>query len=206
MVNTLRMTVETHFEVDSLAEVRQFVFLLLDPNLMEYAAMEEHHKHVLDLFICMTSVPEPLQDALAQWFQNLPADQFETMHHVFHMYITIKISHATVSEDRTLELNKVFPAVKLLGLFHRANATLKLLPPDAYYNDAVNKYVNMDQDYRRWRYWDHRQPRQAFSFCKYSWILNAESKAEVIQVRGSPHFSRRPLLYMLAPPPLRRRW
>ena len=49
LVKTLRMTTESHFDSHSLVEMRQFIVLLLDPSLIEYACEETHQRQVLDL-------------------------------------------------------------------------------------------------------------------------------------------------------------
>jgi hypothetical protein len=193
LVKTLKMTVATHFNNESLADIRQFIVLLLDPNLMEYSATPEYQPYVLNIFECITERPSTLQDILVKWFQNgFSRDAFEMMHHVFHTYITVRISSATISDDRRLGLDIIFPAVKMLGLFHRANVHLGWLQPKDYYNDAVNAHINMREDYMRWRYWNPpRQGHERMSFCSYPWILNAESKAEVIRHDGRRQMNER---------------
>jgi hypothetical protein len=102
LVKNLKMTTATHFDAEALESMRQFMFLLLDPNLMEYAATEELQGQVKNLCECMTTVPEALQDTLVNWFKTLESDLFEMMHHCFHTYITVCIASATESESRAL--------------------------------------------------------------------------------------------------------
>jgi len=84
-------------------------------------------------------------------------------------------------------LDTIFPAVKMLALLHKANEQQKFAEPAEFYNDAVNQLVNMKEDYGRWKYWQsERERRQTakFSFCTYSFILDAHSKSVIIKSDG----------------------
>ena len=195
LVKTLRMTTESHFDSHSLVEMRQFIVLLLDPSLIEYACEETHQRQVLDLMFCMTSIPEKtgMQELLVSWLAKLGEEVFTGLLTVFHMYITVRITSATVDEhDRRIGLDSIFPAVKMLALLHKANEKFELgyAGDEDFYNDAVNELVNMKEDYsRRWLYWVPEAQRRRlsgtqFSFCNYPFILNAYSKSVVIQTDG----------------------
>ena len=112
LVKTLRMTVGTHYNEFSLVEMRQFMLLLMDPGLMEYACEEDKQQYVMDLMLCATSIPDTLQDVLANWLQSLGEDDLTMLLAVFQTYITVKITAATVDEQhRVIGLDTIFPAV-----------------------------------------------------------------------------------------------
>lgn len=191
LVKNLRLMAGTHYTEFSLVEMRQFMVLLMDPSLMEYACEEEKQRRVLDLMYCATSVPESLQQVLTNWLQQLDEGNFSMLLAVFQSYITVKITAATVSDQhRVISLDTIFPAVKMLGLLHKANATLGYMQPEDFYNDAVNQLVNMKEDYKRWEYWvDEDERHTKFSFCSYSFILDAHSKSIVIRSDGERQMS-----------------
>eukprot|EP01043_Picozoa_sp_COSAG02_P045858 COSAG02_NODE_4235_length_5605_cov_100.933527_2_plen_820_part_00 len=186
LVKNLRMMAGTHYSEFSLVEMRQFMVLLMDPSLMEYACESEKQPRVLDLMYCATSVPDSLQVVLTNWLKQLDEGDFSMLLAVFQSYITVKITAAAVSDEhRGITLDTIFPAVKMLGLLHKANETLGFMQPEDFYNDAVNQLVNMKDDYKRWEYWvseDERHPK--FSFCSYPFILDAHSKSIVIRSDG----------------------
>eukprot|EP01043_Picozoa_sp_COSAG02_P054824 COSAG02_NODE_6269_length_3693_cov_9.040345_1_plen_859_part_00 len=186
LVKNLRMMAGTHYTEFSLVEMRQFMVLLMDPSLMEYACEDEKQRRVLDLMYCATSVPDSLQEVLTNWLKQLDEGDFSMLLAVFQSYITVKITAATVSDEhRVISLDTIFPAVKMLGLLHKANETLGFMQPEDFYNDAVNQIVNMKEDYKRWEYWvDEDERHTKFSFCAYSFILDAHSKSIVIRSDG----------------------
>jgi hypothetical protein len=193
LVKNLRMTAGTHYNEFALVEMRQFMVLLMDPSLMEYACEEEKQRRVLDLMYCATSVPESLQDVLTNWLRQLDEGDFSMLLAVFQTYITVKITAATVGDEhRMIGLDTIFPAVKMLALLHKANEKLGFIEPEDFYNDAVNQLVNMKEDYGRWQYWLEERDRRSsarFSFCAYSFILDAHSKSVIIRSDGERQMS-----------------
>lgn len=101
--------------------------------------------------------------------------------------ITISIVSGTFS-GKDIET-----AVRVLDVFNDAN-NLKIVKERVdyreFYNDAINKEVNLNQHYETWivereRYRVQNRPfdrLHAFTLCSFPWILDSANKAELLKI------------------------
>eukprot|EP00761_Pharyngomonas_kirbyi_P013978 gb/GECH01014008.1/.p1 GENE.gb/GECH01014008.1/~~gb/GECH01014008.1/.p1 ORF type:complete len:721 (+),score=180.72 gb/GECH01014008.1/:1-2163(+) len=153
--------------------LRVFVILFENPWFME----PEQHNILANIFSAIKGLPETSKSTLVLWWSNSKAEHMQHMVSLVHQFITVQMySRQYVSQS-------IADAVMVLELFYRANSTYSLIEYQEFYNDAVNNILDFRQDYIRWlkNRDKNRQDFSAFSFSKYPFILDPNSKSKILE-------------------------
>ncbi|GJP52902.1 hypothetical protein CLOM_g12065 [Closterium sp. NIES-68] len=163
------------------AVMRSLLFLLDSPFLMD----PEHHPLYRRLCKLLLDLPplarQQLVSTLASYEREHLQQLVETAQHV----ITIQLYES----QRLVETVRL--ATRVLGIFFAANQRGHQLPHSAFYNDAINsdEFVDLEQDYTKWKHRDRYL--DPFTLCEHPYILEAASKAAVLQVESRIEMSHR---------------
>lgn len=153
-------------------QLRGYVVLLESPGFRE--------TEYADAFRNMTRGVARFSPAvrahLAKWYSEYPLERLENLVSVVQQYITVRWYMMERLQD-------VAGAVVLLGILHDANErraaqdpNARVIPFEAFYNDAVNQELNIKDDYRRWR------AKAGFAFAHHSFIFDPAAKSRLLQV------------------------
>ncbi|CAI5461354.1 unnamed protein product [Closterium sp. Yama58-4] len=161
--------------------MRSLLFLLDSPFLME---PENHplYRRLCKLLLDLPPLPrQQLICTLASYERGHLQQVVETAQHV----ITIQLYET----HRLVDTVKL--ATRVLGIFFSANERGHQLPHSAFYNDAMNsdEFVDLEQDYTKWKHRDRYL--DPFTLCEHPYILEAASKAAVLQVESRVEMSHR---------------
>jgi hypothetical protein len=119
------------------------------------------------------AAPRSIRDQLKLAFKNVIG--------LFNQFITLRIlanlekvgSGYTPNSD-----DAVCNATKCLSICYDLNEKIKLLHFSEFYNDAVNDTLEIKDDFPQWK------AKKGFSFCNFSFILNAAIKCDVLKVES----------------------
>ena len=158
-------------------ELRQMVIALLNPYLLDEEASNLFRKTTL----AVASLSDDLKRHLQSWLAAAPQKHLSNMVATLQSYILVRtIEYPDLDPHRD---NPIISAVRTLQVFHRANgerggAKEPPLPDRDFYNDAVNRpeFIDLVEDYQIWM----QEPGNAFSFCKYPFLLDAATKADIV--------------------------
>lgn len=114
--------------------------------------------------------------SIGKWLDAYPEEELMHLNYLLQQFITINLCDLSSSGI----VNDVMRGVKLLELVFTSNLRVQRLTKSDFYNDAVNKEVDLRHQYDIWMRFNGQQ----FSFIDYSWILDAASKATLLQLES----------------------
>eukprot|EP00944_MAST-04C_sp_MAST-4C-sp1_P002784 g2784.t1 len=191
---------KTMTQWDDPYELRGFFILMLNPVIRdpEYFHFTQH------LFLAASLLPECAKTILQNWLHLLPSDVFDSMVHSVQQYITCAVYKGSNIDPY------ISSATIILKLFfsvferrYAANdndskgdkALSTTLTYRDFENDAINDEVDLEEDFKTWylsRSDDMRRNRSHsnfddsdFSFCRFPFVLDAASKANILRYEAS---------------------
>ena len=160
-----KMTFDTY---TTLFLPRTVLILLENPDLIlpEYSpALEAIMKLVLGL-------SEAGKRTVVRWLSGYAGDRLVKLVYVFQQFITVRMIEAT---RKNLD-EGVISAIQTLDLLHQSNHPSEQVSYKEFYNDAVNKEMNLRYVYSFWK----ARPHQ-FSVLQYPWILDSATKTRLLE-------------------------
>lgn len=104
-----------------------------------------------------------------------------------HGYLSISIMSGAY------QFENIETAIRVIDVFHEANKKKRFrarLDYREFYNDAINKDVHLDSDFKRWIQERERcralkvpfDRLRVFTLCSFPWILDSAHKAELLKI------------------------
>lgn len=164
-------------------DLRPVLIMLLNPALLD---PDYHAVVVAKVCSAIDSLPSPHKRRLTTWFERFSANHMAVAVHALQQFITLQF----YSSER-VSVNSIQPAIELLGMLSAANdhafsrTGRHIIDFREFYNDVVNEETSLREDYRRWlqsRDLVARGAGKQFSFCDYSFLLDAAAKASILQL------------------------
>lgn len=100
---------------------------------------------------------------------RLPADYFSRVLQVLQSQLSFL---ATRGIDRPIT-----QCVMVLEKLYRANEQARLVPYTRFYNEAISRRSDFEEDYRRFL-----GGPQIFSFCRYPFLLEPDAKSRILHI------------------------
>jgi ubiquitin-protein ligase E3 A len=123
----------------------------------------------------------------------LPADYFSRILQVLQGQLTYLSKNAI---DRPIT-----QAVMVLEKLHQVNEQHKSVPYTSFYNEAISRRSDLEEDYKRYRGGAH-----IFSFCRYAFLLDPDAKSRILHIDAAyqqrAHFEQAVLQNIFAQPSL----
>eukprot|EP00944_MAST-04C_sp_MAST-4C-sp1_P006413 g6413.t1 len=191
---------KTMTQWDDPYELRGFFILMLNPVIRdpEYFHFTQH------LFLAASLLPECAKAILQNWLHLLPSDVFDSMVHSVQQYITCAVYKGSNIDpyisSATIILKLFFSVFEQRFTANNKDSKCgNALPTSLTYrdfeNDAINDEVDLEEDFKTWylsRSEDMRRNRShsnvddsQFSFCRFPFVLDAASKANILRYEAS---------------------
>eukprot|EP00668_Euglena_longa_P015563 GGOE01019661.1.p1 GENE.GGOE01019661.1~~GGOE01019661.1.p1 ORF type:complete len:750 (-),score=242.83 GGOE01019661.1:27-2246(-) len=164
-------------------QLRPLLILFLWPGLAD----PNEHPTLEILLRVLCGLPLPPRRLFIAWLSRLGAPQFQFL--VVHMvqnFLTLRLLTAQVIE------RVISHATIVLGMLYQANSLVERegkIDYKEFYNDGVNRFVDLRQDYRRWYETMKRglsgENWETFSFTHHPFILDPASKAKVLGLNAN---------------------
>lgn len=142
--------------------------VLLDPALQD---PDTHDAVVGRALAAVARLPAPAKEAFVSLAAGLSAEQLSAMVGLVQMYITCRLI-GTMRVDQW-----VCWATQALGVLYAANLRSERVSYTLFQNDAVNSFVNFEEDYQLWQ---SGTAQASTAFCNHPFILNPAAKSEVL--------------------------
>ncbi|EPZ32224.1 HECT-domain-containing protein [Rozella allomycis CSF55] len=113
---------------------------------------------------------------MSHWISSgYDAETFSRLVAVFQQFITIRLLTGLNSPNKD---TLVVKATKALKLLYDANEQSEFINYAEFYNDAINEQLDIKEDFPHWK------AKDGFSFCYFSYILNAAVKTDILKVES----------------------
>jgi ubiquitin-protein ligase E3 A len=150
---------------------RAALVLLVNPAFLD----PEHNSAISSLLTLLAESQEHL-NRISPWLDCYPSAELSHLNNVLQQFMTINLCDLS----RTAMINDIVRAMKALELVHTSNTRVPRLHYSEFYNDAVNKEVDLKHQYEIWL----RTQGERFTFVNYSWVLDAASKSNLLQIES----------------------
>jgi len=162
-----------HKPPTTIAQLRQLIIMLENPNLADPTRLKTL---MGPLLLCLARLPQSLKEWMKEYyFGSFDKDKFHFFHSMLQTYIALRVELA--SEPFILNRDEqIVACVQVLDILYHVNEKKKFSHYSLFYNDAVNEYINLREDYLNWK------RRMGFSFCTTPWILTPETKSRILSI------------------------
>lgn len=120
-------------------------------------------------------------NTISPWLDTYPEQELLQLNYVLQQFITINLCDLSSSAMIT----DIMRAMKVLELVYNSNIRVRRVSQAEFYNDAVNKEVDLRHQYDIWQ----RTNGEHFSFVNHSWVLDAASKSNLLQLESIKQMS-----------------
>mmetsp|Transcript_26126 Transcript_26126/g.46463 ORF Transcript_26126/g.46463 Transcript_26126/m.46463 type:complete len:678 (-) Transcript_26126:5686-7719(-) len=110
------------------------------------------------------------------WLDDYPVAELLQLNYLLQQFIVINLCDLNSSEP----IKNIMRAMRFLEQVYTSNLRVPRLSYTEFYNDAVNKEVDLNHQYELWL----RTNGDRFSFVNYSWVLDASSKSTLLKLES----------------------
>jgi hypothetical protein len=155
LVNSLQ-----HYQTGLHECMRVFVILLYNPLLCDPKVFHIVCQNVTTLFV---GLPQKIRSVLFEWFKRMTPTEFYPIVHFFQKFLSFLIDQKS---GLSLDSAATSCCLNLRWLFEINNIT-HILPLRFFYNAAICKSINIQEDYITWL-----TQKNQFSFCQFPFLLD----------------------------------
>ncbi len=161
---------------------RAALILLEIPDLMQ-PEMREGLERVLQLIT--TGENQETRETMARWLSNYSGNHLLQLIYPIQQYITVLLCE----DKHNIRSEKLVTAIEVLDIIQTANKRYEKVSYKEFYNDAVNKEVDLREQFVNWKQFgglaNQRHQQDMFSVLYYPWLLDSSTKAELLQLDTS---------------------
>lgn len=167
---------------------RALLVLLEAPDLLQ-PEQTDVLVHILHLADSHTSSAF-LRAQLIEWLQGYSCEHLLRFIYPLQQFITLRICD---NKDDYCHPD-VKAAIRLLDVINEANRGNEQVSYREFYNDAVNKEIDMREQFKQWfRAMEYPDDHDIFTLVRFPWILDSSSKSDLLHIESAiqQHYSQR---------------
>eukprot|EP01126_Amoeba_proteus_P011282 TRINITY_DN1452_c0_g3_i6.p1 TRINITY_DN1452_c0_g3~~TRINITY_DN1452_c0_g3_i6.p1 ORF type:complete len:668 (-),score=120.19 TRINITY_DN1452_c0_g3_i6:96-2099(-) len=163
---------------DEISIMRIFIFFLEDT----LPATRDTKEIMKLLYSKLGNVTEGQKKILIQnYFSKLDKLQFTFVLKKLQDFLCLTILSSTLNKDGIKKDAGILGAIKTISWLWEISRKTYRLPLDMFYNTPLNDYISFPREFQEWG-----QPYNSrnFCFCQYPFILNPESKTQLLAMES----------------------
>lgn len=130
---------------------------------------------------CLIPSYPALCDQLSTWFDIFSLPLFEKLLNILQKSLSFK--YEALSDSNSYD--ELHCLLKLVDLLWKSNTRQERMNYKVFYNEAVNKKLSIQEEYRKWKLPSIEKRRQPIgkkmSFLDFPWIVNCGNKTKFLQ-------------------------
>ena len=167
-------------------ELRVFFIYFQMPELLEFENLE----FLSEIINILLYLPPWALNTMKNWLSSLPLDPFINMIAQLQQIISVFVANENLIFESQFQHNNIFerflgmikepkytplaPICSFLQVFYEANQINLKAQEILFKNSSISNDITVMYQYRAWK-------AQEFTFCSYSWLLEVDFKAKILE-------------------------